>query len=105
MKLIYTAYNSMLVANIRNLLEGAGIECEAKNLLLAGGAGDIPLNEIWPELWVEESDFDKAQLIINEALADKSELPKWQCSECGEQLDGQFTTCWRCATERPQTPE
>ena len=105
MKLIYTAYNSMLVANIRNLLEGAGIECDAKNLLLAGGAGDIPLNEVWPELWVNESDFDRAQAIIDEALADKSDLPKWHCKKCGEWIEGQFSACWRCGAERPPTPE
>ena len=99
MKLIYTAYNSMLVTNIRNLLEVAGIECEAKNLLLAGGAGDIPLNEVWPELWVDDSDFERATLIVKEALADKSGLPRWQCPKCGEWVEGQFELCWNCGAE------
>ena len=44
--------------------------------LLYSAAGEIPPTEIWPELWVEESDFEKAQAIMTEALADKSDLPK-----------------------------
>ena len=102
MKLIYTAYNSMLVANMQNLLEGAGIECVAKNLLLTGGAGDIPLNEIWPELWVDESDFEQAQMVLNQAMADKSHLPPWQCPECNERVEGQFELCWSCGAARPE---
>ena len=105
MKLLYTSTNALVVNHLRNLLESEGMACLMKNEFLYSAAGEIPPTEIWPELWVEESDFDKAQLIINDALADKSDLPKWHCSECGEQLEGQFTTCWRCGTERPPPPE
>jgi len=24
----------------------------------------------------------------------------WQCSECGETSEGQFTACWQCGTAR-----
>lgn len=102
MKLVYTNYNAMLVANIRNLLENEGIECEAKNLMLAGGAGDIPLIEIWPELWVDEVDFPRASVIVENALADKPALPPWQCPNCGEWVEGQFELCWQCGAAHSQ---
>src|SRR5712691_11185300 len=25
----------------------------------------------------------------------------WICPKCGEQLEAQFDTCWRCSTPRP----
>lgn len=25
----------------------------------------------------------------------------WKCPECGEEVDGQFTNCWQCGTNRP----
>ena len=105
MKLLYTSSNALVVTHLRNLLESEGMECRLKNEFLYSAAGEIPPTETWPELWVDESDLDRVQTIIDEALADKSDLPKWQCNECKEWSEGQFTACWRCAAERPQTPE
>ncbi len=28
----------------------------------------------------------------------------WQCSHCGEELEPQFTDCWKCGTSREQVP-
>lgn len=32
------------------------------------------------------------------------ELPPWQCPNCEQKLDAQFTDCWNCGTERPWPP-
>ena len=96
MKLLYTSSNALIVSHLRNLLEEEQITCYLKNEFLYSGAGEIPPTEIWPELWVDESDFGKAKAIMDEALADKSDLPQWQCRKCGEWVEGQFAVCWNC---------
>ncbi len=105
MKLLYSSSNALVVTHLRNLLESEGMACRMKNEFLYSAAGEIPPTEIWPEIWVDESDLERAQAIIDAALADKSGLPKWQCSECKEWSEGQFTACWRCGAERPQGSE
>ncbi len=103
-KLLYTSSNPMMVTHLRNLLQSEGVECRLKNEFLYSIAGEVPPTMIWPELWVAESDFDRAQRVVNEALADKSGLPPWRCAECGEQVEGQFDLCWQCGAPRPAVP-
>jgi hypothetical protein len=85
------------VAHARNVLIAAGIDSELRNQYLAGALGDLPMLETWPQLWVED-DFESAAL---RALQKADAAPTgtaWTCSQCGEQLEPQFTTCWRCGT-------
>ncbi len=96
MKLLYTSSNPMMVTHLRNLLESVGIACRMKNEFLYSIAGEVPPTMIWPELWVGESDYEKARSIMHEALADKSDLPQWHCKQCGEWVEGQFDLCWNC---------
>jgi hypothetical protein len=103
MKLLYSSSNAMLVAHLRNLLEGAGIAWRMRNEFLYGAAGELPPTEAWPELWVATVDFEVAQALVDEALADKSGLAQWRCRECGEWMDGQFSACWRCGAERAES--
>ena len=68
MKLVYTAQNMLLVGHLRNILESEGIHCLTRNEYLAGGAGELPPTETWPELWVEERDAAREALARVEAL-------------------------------------
>jgi rubrerythrin len=102
MKLLYSSPNALLVAHLRNVLESAGVACHVKNEFLYSAAGELPPTETWPELWVEAADLDRAQDIIDDAVADKSRLPQWRCRECGESIEGQFSSCWRCGAERAE---
>ena len=85
----------MGAAMARNLLTAAGIESELRNQYLAGALGDLPMLETWPQLWVEDS-FESAALRALERAAAAPVGVPWTCSQCGEQLEPQFTTCWRC---------
>jgi hypothetical protein len=29
--------------------------------------------------------------------------PPWQCPDCGEALEGQFSACWHCGALRPES--
>ncbi len=102
MKLLYSSTNALVVNHLYNLLESEGVACRMKNEFLYSAAGEIPPTEIWPELWVEEADFDEAKTIMTEALADKSDLPKWHCHKCGEWIEGQFDLCWSCGAPHQQ---
>ena len=46
-------------------------------------------------------DYDKAMEVIRQALAGKNVGPSWRCVTCGEVIEGQFSQCWRCGSERP----
>ncbi len=100
MKLLYTSVNPMLVGNVRNLVENAGIEVRMKNEYAQGGIGDLSPLDAWPELWVvDDADYDRAMQIIDSITADEDATP-WVCERCGEQNDASFDYCWNCQGER-----
>ena len=103
MKKVYSSDSFLLVGQLRELLERQHIRCIAKNEYLIGGAGELPPNECWPELWVvEDFQFDKARELVEGFLAAPGEeTGEWLCTACGERLEGQFSACWRCGMSRP----
>ncbi|MFP4137622.1 MAG: DUF2007 domain-containing protein [Halomonas sp.] len=98
---VFAHPNALLVGHVRNLLEAAGIPVELRNMTLSGGAGELPLTECEPEVWVRTHNRERAEALIREALSGESEAPAWRCPGCGEALEGAFDTCWRCGTGRP----
>jgi hypothetical protein len=89
------------VQNVKNLLELRGIAATILNQYLNAALGGIPPMECWPELWVSDADAAQAKQIVNSLLADSSpSVSDWTCPQCNEQLEGQFTECWNCDTER-----
>ena len=100
MKRVYRAASLLQVAHARNVLISAGIECELRNVHLAGALGDLPMMEAWPQLYVNDADERYALGALASAAAAQPGAP-WTCEGCGEQLEPQFTCCWRCARERP----
>ena len=56
----------MLGQHWANLLEQAGIACHLSGRYLQGAAGDIPVDQCGPDLWIEnERDRDLAMRIID----------------------------------------
>lgn len=95
MKRVFRAASLLQVAHARNVLTAAGIESELRNQYLAGALGDLPMLETWPELMVEDT-FETAALRALAKAATAPPGPSWTCIQCGEQLEPQFTSCWRC---------
>ena len=84
-----------------NLLLSAGIRAEVRNAFLAGAVGEIPFMEAGPQVWIDErQDAERARAILTEAGQANTRSP-WQCSGCGETIEGQFTSCWNCGEVRP----
>jgi len=95
MKRVFRAASLLQVAHARNLLTAAGIDSELRNQYLAGALGDLPMLETWPQLWVEDT-FESAALAALARAATPPTGAAWTCGQCGEQLEAQFTSCWRC---------
>ncbi|MGF1643575.1 MAG: DUF2007 domain-containing protein [Thiotrichales bacterium] len=101
MRRVYTAPTPLMTGFIQGILEHAGIDYVLKNQFLSGAAGDLPINETWPELWVRDADEARALELIQEILAPlPTAAREWLCPECGEQLEMQFCACWRCGRTR-----
>ncbi len=103
MKPVYSAPNITLVSLFRNILEAHGITCWIQNEFLVAGSGEIPPIECWPRLCVDDDDFPAAQRIVEEALSSADDAgTAWRCASCGEEIEGQFTECWKCGESRPE---
>jgi len=102
MKRVYRAQSSLDVAHMRNVLIASGIQAQLRNEFLQGAIGDLPLMDVWPQLWVDDIDEPRALRAIlgfHQPVAG----PPWVCSCCGETLEPQFLSCWRCGADHADT--
>lgn len=99
MKLLFTHENRLLVVNVKNQVEAAGIPTFVKNEFSSGAVGELSPHETWAELWVvNEVDYIQAQAVLKQAQADAE--TEWQCPKCHEVNAGSFDLCWNCQTDR-----
>jgi hypothetical protein len=104
MKLIHTAKHAMEAHVIKGFLESHGIEAVVRGEYLTSGWGELPVDLC--SVWItDDAQFDQADRLLiaflKGTLAGEPGAKSWQCPECGEFLEGQFTTCWNCGTPRP----
>ena len=98
MKKVTSAASLILISHYKNILTSEGISAFLKNEHLGSIMGEVPFQEVWPELWVtNDLDYDRAlQLIDAATMAEESPQPPWRCRHCGEENEGQFAQCWSC---------
>ncbi|WP_371189454.1 putative signal transducing protein [Thalassotalea maritima] len=96
--LIYSHETLWQVHHIKQLLHMHGIDCHIRNDNLTSLAGEVPITDTWPELWlVDKEQAPQAEKIIKETLTNNSSaLPAWKCEQCQEVNEGQFAICWQC---------
>lgn len=98
---IFAHSNPLTVSHVRNVLDSAGVPTELRNLTLGGGAGELPLGECEPEVWVAPHNAERARGLVRSALEGPGQAgPAWTCPGCGERLEGAFETCWACGAHR-----
>ena len=86
---------------LKDLLEKEGIACIIKNEQLFAALGEIPFLECAPQLWVVDDEvWPRAKLLLDGWLREDQSAETWICPSCGEQLEGQFGSCWKCGKER-----
>lgn len=101
MKLLARADNLLIATLWQHMLEAASIRCEIRNRYIGAAVGELPADQVAPQLWIRD-DRDEAR--ASELLAElrrPSALPSWQCPRCGELVEGQFFQCWNCEATRP----
>ena len=98
--MVYTSPDEMMVSHFKNLLEIESIPCVIKNKLLI--TNGLRPHDYWRELWIfDASQFKQAKEIVDKALSAPSPTGfKWKCSECGEEIEPQFSECWKCGKSR-----
>ena len=106
MKKVYSTDDGILAGHIHSILEENGISCWIKNLNLSGAMGELPPIECWPEIWlIDEDDYGKALDIVHTYLAPTADDARdWKC-ECGEILEAQYRSCWKCGRNGPAPDE
>ncbi len=103
MRFIYSSLVLAEVTHLKDLLESAGMACFIKNEVAAQLLPEVPLSEAVPELWIDDdSRLTEAMEIKKGYLGPQSVGgPSWTCPKCGEKLEAQFTSCWKCGTPKP----
>lgn len=98
MRRLYRAANLVEATLLRDLLAQARIEVFVFNQHAQAGAGELPLTEVWPEIWLSnDADLAAAQAVIagfeeRESVAGVERI----CTQCGEANPAGFEVCWSC---------
>ncbi len=108
MREVYWARSSVDAALAKGLLESSGIEAFVVGGVLEGVAGEIPMGETTPRVWVATADAERANELLDEWVAARNSekhviRAPWTCSSCGEKVTASFDICWNCQAERPAT--
>ncbi len=97
---VFEDFDFSRVGQMQSLLESHGIETFLKNEFGSSVVGELPFVEVIPQLFVlHRKDLERAQ----ELLAQESPPPaakNWTCPQCGNEVEGNFSTCWNCNTPR-----
>ena len=103
MKKVTSADSLVTISHYRNLLESEGIPAFVRNEHLGSILGEMPFQEVWPELWVQNDiDYDRAlELLDRDTLLRESPAASWRCENCREENEGQFSACWNCGRLQP----
>jgi Putative prokaryotic signal transducing protein len=92
---VYSSFDLVAVHHAKNLLEAEGIRAVVRNERLASAMGELPPAECQAEVWVlEPLDAQRAERLLREGRPVSGAA--WTCPACGENLEPQFTQCWRC---------
>jgi hypothetical protein len=98
MKKVTSADSIVTINHYKNLLTAEGIAAFVRNEHMGSIMGEIPFQDIWPELWVKDDlDYDRALQLIDESIKDESPQGTWRCRHCGAENEGQFAACWSCS--------
>ena len=110
-KAVFNHSDYSRVGYYKTLLEDARIPCFIRNENADGSmmGGVFNLTIFNPTLCVvQESDYTNARALIeaHEQAKPQSPSPDWRCRQCGEEVPGDFDTCWNCGeVDSPPNPK
>lgn len=100
MKRLRTAPNLVIATMWVDALNAAGFPAQVFSRYLSSIAGEIPLDQALPTLWLMKEEDETAARALLDALERPRTHAPWFCAQCGEQHAGQFTQCWHCGGQR-----
>ena len=98
---VFENFDFSRVGQMQSLLESHGIKTYIKNQYASSVMGEVPFVEVVPQLYVlAKEDLQRAQELLLLDLPDQEPAADWVCPECGIDVEGNFTRCWKCGTGR-----
>lgn len=89
------------VGQMQSLLESHGIRTFIRNEYGSSVVGELPFVEVVPQLFVlEDSDAERAIELLKLDLPVQDAADDWVCPECGIDIEGNFSRCWKCGVDR-----
>ena len=101
MKLLTRADNLLIATLWQRMLEAAGIPCDVRNRYIGAAVGELPADQVAPQVWIRDDRDEGRAIALLEELRRPSALPSWRCAGCDEVVEGQFFQCWNCEATRP----
>jgi hypothetical protein len=100
MRRLVQAPNLALATLWSDMLTQVGFAATVLRANASSIAGEIPLDQALPEIWLFDDDQVDA---AKSALAELKRPPSrhWVCRQCQERNDGPFFECWQCSTPWP----
>jgi len=91
---------------IQGYLQANGIASEVRGGALNSARGEVsPLPGTLPEIWIMDDSQAGPAIEAIAAYQNRRVAPTvgapWQCGKCGEHLQPQFNTCWKCGSIHP----
>src|SRR5688500_11463837 len=97
MKRVHAASNLPEAHLLVGLLGQHGIAARIFNANASSLAGEIPVDQARPQVWVDDpAQFEAARRLIDQYLRTKPWSPPRKCPACGEESPGSFELCWAC---------
>ena len=82
---------------LRNLLEQAGIDARVFNENALGGAGELPIQDAYPQIWViDERKLERARELVDAFERMPAISTTVRCTGCSEDNPANFQLCWNC---------
>lgn len=104
---VFIARNPTEAHLVLGLLDAAGIDADIRREALfttMEGAAAVPGAQ--PEVWVlDPAQVERARELVGryqrgEATPDPG-AAAWNCPDCAEEHEPQFTSCWKCGAAMP----
>lgn len=98
MKRVHAAANLLVAQLLVDLLADRGIRARVLNANASGIAGELPIDQAMPQVWVDDAaDAERARAVIEEYVR-APVGPARKCPACGEENPGSFDLCWSCGS-------
>jgi hypothetical protein len=101
MRRVTSAPNLAVATLWADVLVQAGIAATVQRQWASGIAGEIPPDQAWPEVWVDDDgQLDAARALLR--ALEHAPQRNWVCRQCGERVEGAFEQCWNCSAPMPR---